>query len=751
MDTERRALERELREARAQLAATDQVLVAIGRSAGLESVLTTVVESIPPLCHADVAQIHLVDGDQLRLVAAVGHSAEYQAFVEQNSIAVDRNTLIGRVCVDRRPQHIDDVLADPDYGRRDFQEVGDYRTIFGVPVAFDDHLIGVLSAWRTTVAPFDEDDTEVLTTFAAHAAIAHRNVELLSALEARQAELGAKVEQLEALGEIGQAVSSSLDPEQVLEAIIGHAVELSSADGGSIFEYDAATEEFRFRAECGTSGQVRDALTALRVGLLDSLLGRAALERAPQQVADLVSGPRDPHLDVLADGGWRSIIIVPIVHDDHILGALTLRSLTPGRFSDETSDLLQAFAGQSALAVVNARLFRELEQKGAELEVASRHKSEFLASMSHELRTPLNAVIGFSEVLLERMFGDLTDRQEEYLQDIRESGKHLLELLNDILDLSKVEAGRMELAPTSFSVRGVLEESATMIRELGAQRGVTVDATIDDGVDEVVADELRFKQVVLNLLSNAVKFAGSRVDLRAESDGTMLTVTVADDGSGVSPEDQVKIFEAFQQGGRGIAEEEGTGLGLTLSRRIVELHGGRIWVESEQGVGSSFSFTVPIAGPGSADHVPRLEDGAESESGGEDVPTVVVVEDDRSSLELITLYLRDAGVEVVSARDGEAGLDLIRRVQPAAVVLDIGLPKLNGWDLLALLKAHPETASIPVVIVSMLDERGKGFALGAADYLVKPVARDGVREALARVDALRKAHDPAAPVLPEPS
>ena len=403
--------------------------------------------------------------------------------------------------------------------------------------------------------------------------------------------------------------------------------------------------------------------------------------------------------------------------------------------------------------MVNARLFRELEQKGAELEVASRHKSEFLASMSHELRTPLNAVIGFSDVLLERMFGDLTERQEEYLQDIRESGKHLLELLNDILDLSKVEAGRMELDPTSFGVHDMLEVNASMIRELATQRDVTLDVTIDERVDTVVADELRFKQVVLNLLSNAVKFAGTRVDLRAESDGTTLTISVVDDGSGVSPEDQVRIFEAFQQGGRGIAKEEGTGLGLTLSRRIVELHGGRIWVESKPGIGSTFSFTVPVDGPAPADPLPVVADEADRDSGpgGAGVPVVVVVEDDRSSLELITLYLQDAGVEVVTARDGQAGLELIRRIQPAAVVLDIGLPKLDGWDLLALLKVDPQTASIPVVIVSMLDERGKGFAMGAAEYLVKPVARDGVRDALARVDALRKAHDPLAPTVAEPS
>ncbi len=722
MDGRDGQLERELAEARAQLVATDQILVAVGRGASdLDSILGTVVESICRLCHADVGQIHLVDGDEFRLATARGQSDEYQEFVDDHEISLDRDTLIGRVGLDRSAQQIDDVLADPDYGRRDLQEIAGYRSILGAPMLFDGELIGVASAWRTEVAPFDPRDAEVLTTFAAHAAIAIRNVQLVRALEARQDELAHKVDQLEALGEIGQAVSASLDPEQVLVTIIGHAVELSAADGGSIFEYDEAAEEFRFQTEFGTTKDVRDALGRARIGLHDSFLGRAALAHEPRQVEDLHDGPHDAHIDVLIDGGWRSLIAVPIVHDDRILGALTLRSMTPRRFSAETCDLLQAFAGQSALAVINARLFRELEHKGAELEEASRHKSEFLASMSHELRTPLNAVIGFSEVLLERMFGDINERQEEYLRDIWESGKHLLELLNDILDLSKVEAGKMELAPTTVAVHDVLAEGIIMVRELATRRGIEVVLDVGEGVEEISADLLRLKQVVVNLLANAVKFADRRIDVRARVDGPMVAISVEDDGGGVPPEDRERIFESFQQGGRGAPKEEGTGLGLTLCRRIVQLHGGRIWVESEVGDGSTFTFTIPMTPPLPA--AAGLEPTASPER---DVPIVVIVEDDRRSLELLTLYLQDAGAEVVTARDGQAGLELVRRVRPAAVVLDIGLPKIDGWDLLALFKADPATAEIPVVVVSMMDERGKGLALGAAEYLVKPVEREAV-------------------------
>jgi CheY-like chemotaxis protein len=353
--------------------------------------------------------------------------------------------------------------------------------------------------------------------------------------------------------------------------------------------------------------------------------------------------------------------------------------------------------------------------------------------MSHELRTPLNAVIGFSEVLLERMFGDINERQEEYLNDILDSGRHLLELLNDILDLSKVEAGRMQLERSRFPMPDVLDGCLAQVSQRAAQQGVELRREVATEVGLVDADELRFKQVLLNLLSNAVKFtpAGGTVDVRVTTDGTALAVTVTDTGIGIAPEDQDRIFESFQQGGRATTQQEGTGLGLTLSKRIVELFGGRMWLDSEVGVGSTFGFTMPLgttAVPGTGGSSPPIpDDGRE---------LVVVIEDDRRSLELLTLYLESAGLRVLGAGEGLAGMEAVRRQLPAAVVLDIHLPDLNGWDVLAALKADPSTVAVPVVVVSIVDERGRGFALGADEYLVKPVSRDDVLSALARVRAL---------------
>jgi CheY-like chemotaxis protein/anti-sigma regulatory factor (Ser/Thr protein kinase) len=349
--------------------------------------------------------------------------------------------------------------------------------------------------------------------------------------------------------------------------------------------------------------------------------------------------------------------------------------------------------------------------------------------MSHELRTPLNAVIGFSEVLLDRMFGEINERQDEYLRDIWNSGRHLLELLNEILDLSKVEAGQMVLEPSTFTVASALEYTLAMVRERAARHAITVTVDVGDDVGTVDVDELRFKQVVLNLLSNAVKFTpdGGSVSVRAYREGTELMVTVTDTGIGVPPEDQERIFESFQQGRRGAPKEEGTGLGLTLSRRIVGLFGGRMWLESTPGVGSTFGFSIPgvferqqeVASPGRGQ-----------------LPAVVLVDDDRASLDLLSAYLDGSPARVLRARDGVEALELVRKVVPAAVVLDIKLPRLDGWQVLTELKADPVTAAIPVVIASVVDDRSRGLSLGADVYLLKPIRRDELVDALERVGAL---------------
>jgi signal transduction histidine kinase len=458
--------------------------------------------------------------------------------------------------------------------------------------------VGAILVARREPGRFSDVEVELLKTFADQAVIAVENVRLFDALEARTAALTRSVEQLTALGEVGRAVSSTLDLETVLTTIVSRAVQLSGLDGGVVFEYDEAAEEFVHRAATESGGGLAEARRATRVRKGEGVVGRTAITLEPAQVPDItVPGVYESRLrDNLIESGIRAILAVPMVRDDRLIGCLVVSRNQAGDFPAETIELLRTFATQSALAIQNARLFREIEDKGRQLEAASRHKSEFLANMSHELRTPLNAIIGFSEVLTERMFGELNEKQDEYLKDIYASGQHLLSLINDILDLSKIEAGRMELELSDFDLPQAIGNAVTLVRERAGRRGIALHQTVDQRLDQIRGDERKVKQVLLNLLSNALKFTpeGGRVDVRATVADGMAEVSVTDTGIGIAPEDQETVFEEFRQVGTADKKVEGTGLGLALSRKFIGLHGGRIWVESRVGQGSTFTFTVPL-------------------------------------------------------------------------------------------------------------------------------------------------------------
>jgi signal transduction histidine kinase len=386
----------------------------------------------------------------------------------------------------------------------------------------------------------------------------------------------------------------------VLTRIASHAVQLTGAAGGAIYEYDEASEEFHLKGSHQIEKEFVEALRASPIRLGGGALGQAASSRAPVEVADILD-ERDFSASrlrpVLRQLGYRSLVAVPLLREARIMGGLTIFRRTPGSFAPEVVNLLQTFATQSVLAIQNARLFREIEEKSRQIEAANRHKSEFLANMSHELRTPLNAIIGFSEVLGEKYFGELNEKQGEYVDDILSSGRHLLSLINEILDLSKVEAGRMELELATFDLPLAIENARTFVRERATKHGINLDVTVDDRLGDFMGDERKIKQILLNLLSNAVKFTpeGGRIGIDAKQIDGSVQISVSDTGIGIAPEDQARIFEEFRQVSSDYAHKgEGTGLGLTLAKKFVELHGGKIWVESEVGKGSKFTFTLPL-------------------------------------------------------------------------------------------------------------------------------------------------------------
>jgi signal transduction histidine kinase len=592
----------ELKESLEQQTATSEILGVIASSpAELQPVLDAVAENAVRVCSAEDATIRLVEENLLRQRAHYGAISTLEA----TDLPLNRGSVTGRAVTDGQEIHVYEEVTDLD---TEFPEATPLerqrgfltRTRLAVPLLREGAPLGAILIRRVESRPFSDKQIALLKSFADQAVIAIENVRLFQELEARTRELARSVGELKALGEVGQAVSSTLDLQTVLSTIVGHAVQLSGTSGGVIYEYDEAAEGFLLRASYRMEEALVEALRGAPIRLGEGATGRAAIIRAPVQVPDTLdereyTGAR--LRPMLARLGYRSVLAVPLLREDRILGALTVWRKEAGNFSPEIVNLLQTFATQSALAIQNARLFREIEEKSRQIEAANRHKSEFLANMSHELRTPLNAIIGFSEVLGERMFGELNEKQAEYTEDILSSGRHLLSLINEILDLSKVEAGRMELELAKFDLPLAIDNARTFVRERATKHGINLDVTVDERLGDFVGDERKIKQILLNLLSNAVKFTpeGGRIGINARQADGSVEISVSDTGIGISPEDQSNIFEEFRQVGGDYAHKtEGTGLGLTLAKKFVELHGGKIWVESEVGKGSTFTFTLPM-------------------------------------------------------------------------------------------------------------------------------------------------------------
>jgi signal transduction histidine kinase len=586
----------ETKEALEQQSATSEILRVISQSpTDVQPVFDTIVAAALKLCNASSAAVLTFDGELMRLGALANVSPnEADAVRLRYPKPPGRETAGSRAILTGSTVVVPDVLKDPEFEVR----ARSFRSVVSVPLMREGSPIGAITVGRREPGRFPDTQIALLQTFADQAVIAIENVRLFTELEARTLQLTRSVGELKALGEVGQAVSSTLDLETVLSTIVSRATQLAGMDGGSIWEYDETREEFYLHATDQLPDELVEALRAAPIRKGEGALGRLAMTGEPVEIRDIAEerSYQSRFREILIRCGYRSVLAVPLLREDNLLGALAVNRSSPGEFAPEVIALLKTFATQSALAIQNARLFREIEQKSRELETASRHKSEFLANMSHELRTPLNAIIGFSEVLSERMFGEINEKQAEYIGDILQSGQHLLSLINDILDLSKIEAGRMELEPTDFDLPTAIENTLILVRERAHRRGIALEHTVDERLGLICADERKVKQVLLNLLSNALKFTpeGGRINVRAEVRNSAAEISVTDTGAGIAPEDQEVVFEEFRQVGAAAERVEGTGLGLAISRRFIELHGGRIWVKSQIGAGSTFTFTLPL-------------------------------------------------------------------------------------------------------------------------------------------------------------
>jgi signal transduction histidine kinase len=423
-------------------------------------------------------------------------------------------------------------------------------------------------------------------------------------VELRTQELAQSVEELRALGEVSQAVNSTLDLSAVLATIVAKAVDLSDTEAGAIYVYEEERKEFRLRATHGMRDDLIAAIAERQGDLGDTSIGEAAEARTPVQLPDLSEAPPSPIMSLLIEAGYRAVLVVPLLRPDRALGALVVRRSVPGEFPKETVDLLQTFAAQSVLAIQNARLFSEIEEKGRQLEVASQHKSQFLANMSHELRTPLNAILGYTELIIDGIYGGVPQKMAGVLERVQRNGRHLLGLINDVLDLSKIEAGQLTLSLASYSIADVVNGVVNTVESLATEKQLALKVELPPNLPAGRGDERRISQVLLNLVGNAIKFTDKgEVVIAASALNGSFNIAVRDTGPGIAPADQAKIFEEFQQADNSTTKTKGgTGLGLAIARRIIEMHGGTISVESTLGEGSTFLVSLPVKAQPAAEH-----------------------------------------------------------------------------------------------------------------------------------------------------
>ncbi len=718
---------RDLTESLEQQTATSEILRVISQSQrDVERAFAAIARNARKLSGAGWAVCYTFDGELIRYAASDSmHPQVIEAIQRLFPMAPNRGSALGRAILGRTFAYIPDVQEDSEYRLGALAQTAGYRCTACVPMLRGGIPIGAISLSGAEPAMFTDRQITMLQTFADQAVIAIENARLFNELQTRTAELGRSVDELKALGEVSSAVSSTLDLDTVLTTIVTHANQLAGTQAGLIYDYDEATEELLPRAPIGIAEEIVEGLrrNPLRKG--EGVSGQAMMQRQPVQVPDIaVGGAYQSRVrNLMLESGFRAVLAVPLIREDQVMGALVVSRAQPGEFSPQVIELLTTFASQSALAMQNARLFHQLE-------AASQHKSAFLANMSHELRTPLNAIIGYSEMLQEDAVDAGAESLVPDLRRVNAAGKHLLELINSILDLSKIEAGRMELQLEDFGVADMVNDIRAVIQPLAEKNGNRLEVDCEPATGNMHADLTKVRQVLFNLLSNACKFTENglvalKVEREGARDDAWLTFTVSDTGIGLTADQLGRLFQEFSQADATTTRKYGgTGLGLALSRRLARLMGGDITAVSQAGQGSSFTVRLPA----NVTHLAERPESAQTGSAG----TVLVIDDELPVRDLMRRFLNKEGFRVLAVGGGEDGLRIAREQRPDAITLDVMMPGMDGWTVLSALMADPDLRDIPVIMLTIVDDKHTGYALGASDYLSKPIDRARLLSVLAR-------------------
>ena len=596
-DLEKKVVQRtaELSVSLEQQTAISEILRVISNSPDdVRPVLNSVAEHAARICEAQYADIFIVEGDVLRVVAGFG---EIGGPVDE-PFPLDRSTIAGRTVVDMQPIHVVDVQqAGNEFplGQHMAQRFG-HHTILGVPLIREGHALGAIAIRRTDVRPFEQKHITLLSTFADQAAIAIENVRLFEAEQQRTRELGESLEQQTATAEVLKIIGrSTFDLQSVLNTLVESVARLCDADMATIRRPKGMS--FLHVAGHGVSPEFQESMKNRPVEPdRGTVAGRVLLEGKPIHIADVQTDPEYTMTSITQREGYHTILGVPLLREGNPIGVIILGRTTARPFAEKQIELANTFADQAVIAIENVRLLEEIQEKSRQVEEASKHKSQFLANMSHELRTPLNAILGYAELVLDGIYGDAPEKMRNVLERIQTNGKHLLGLINDVLDLSKIEAGQLVLSLSDYSIKDMMQGVYVAVEPLAGNKKLGFKLEVPPNLPTAHGDERRLSQVLLNLVGNAIKFTDTgEVAMKASAANGDYTIAVIDTGPGIAEADQAKIFEEFQQSDSTHTKAKGgTGLGLAIAKRIVEMHGGRLWVESTLGSGSTFFFTVPL-------------------------------------------------------------------------------------------------------------------------------------------------------------
>ncbi|MBL8164461.1 MAG: response regulator [Anaerolineae bacterium] len=710
----------------------------VGSTLDFQDVLDRVLEQLHRVLDYDRASIMLpiveVEDSNRMVISA---SAGAQRLPRGHEIALPLSSPGMRVLQSQLPVVIADMQDVPNWMGRSAAQT---RAWVGVPMVVQGRTIGLITAEKFTPQFYDETDATTAFALARQAAIAVENARLHAEVARNLDALQQRNQRLASMYRISTILSSTLEREVVLNAAAQMLSETFACDHCTIILIDEQNGLGRVAAEYPSIGNL---------GVPVLISGSPTYEALLSGSRPLVL-PEASTLGYMQKPGARSTLLAPLVARDKVIGCIGLDNHTAGRvFSDDDLETCMTIVGQVALALSNVHLY---EQALA----ANRLKSEFLANMSHELRTPLNAIIGYSEMLLSQMYGELNSKQIDRMTRVHSGGKHLLDLINDVLDLSKIEAGQLDLTLAPLSVSDILYDAVADLTPQAEAKGLTLTLNMPSELPAVKADVQRMRQILNNILDNAVKFTdtgGVTLTVKAVTsreipdlstslhagNESWLAIIVTDTGIGISDEHQKMIFDAFTQvDGSSMRRYEGTGLGLAITQRLVRMHQGHIIVQSEPGKGSTFTILLPCV---------VEENAAQTESWTKpqdsDQPLVLVIDDDPSALQLVRDYLSQYAYHVVGTTNPTQALEMARALHPAVIVTDVMMPELSGWEVLRQLKGDKETGGIPVIVLSIIEQKTVGYYLGAADYLVKPINREALLNAIDRVASI----EPQYPIL----